>query len=94
MVEFEQDAHWDDEQIAMTFWARRGGERIKCLVRGEALDERFGTTTDSRDRLAAFRDNRAMIEDRIREKIENGRFERDPDGLVTWQVVILPSDLQ
>jgi hypothetical protein len=94
MIEFEQETHWDAEQIAVTLWAKRDDERIKCLVRGEALDERFGTTKNAPDRLDAFRDNRAMIEDRLRAKIENGRFERDPDGVVTWQVVLLPSDLE
>ncbi|WP_119459266.1 DUF1488 domain-containing protein [Rhodospirillaceae bacterium SYSU D60014] len=94
MIEFENDARWDAEQVSVLLWATRDRERIKCLVRGEALDGQFGSGKNEQERLAAFTDNRAMIEGRIRDKIESGHLERDPDGLVPWQVVLLPADLQ
>ncbi|HEV7369052.1 DUF1488 family protein [Arenibaculum sp.] len=95
MINFDSSCEWSDAHLAVVTWATDGdGVRYKILVRGEALDEAYGTEATASERLRAFVENRGTIEDRVRPKIDQRQVEREPEGIAPWQVVILPSDLR
>lgn len=93
MIRFENAVHWSDTHIAVILDAVHDGERIRCLVHGEASDAAYGSDKTMRERLRAYHDHRREIEDAARRKIEGGGLERAPEPKVTWQAVILPADL-
>lgn len=94
MIHFDGSCEWSDEHIAVVTWATGSdGVRIKCLVRGEALDDRFGSDGNASERLRVFQENRSTIEDALRRRLNSGHFEREPSGVVPWQVVLTAADL-
>ncbi len=95
MFRFDDAWEWDDRQIAVKGFATDpDGVRHECLVRGEAIDEAYGTPPEGEARLRAFHDHRSEILAVLTDRLQGGHRERPAGGMVPWQVVLLASDLR
>lgn len=70
----------DGSRMIVAFPADQNGNRIKCAISTEALEDNFnGNNVPSLD---CFRANRSRIESKTASLIERGRFEMDGSILV------------
>ena len=81
-IAFPVDRHaWDSDAYAMIFPAIVDGNKLKCLVSREALEDHFGANGSNYE--AKFLENRLAIERVARNKIHHGEFQADGNILVS-----------
>src|SRR6201998_1104304 len=69
----DQAEKWDFDREVVVFFGQDGENRVWCAISGEALDDDF--RGDSRDKVEVFRENRAAIEQGVRQKYAAGDTE-------------------
>lgn len=72
-ITFERTSAWDFDRDSAAFPAIVDGERIRCLVSQEALQDHFDGGILGADLVATFEANRKMIEGVARKKLESSR---------------------
>lgn len=77
-IQFPNIEAWDSNRDAVTFPADNNGQRIRCAISWEALQDNFGGS--QMPPLECFRSNRSAIEGKAGGLINKKRFE--PDGSV------------
>jgi hypothetical protein len=68
----------DFEREVVFFFGHDGDSRVRCAISREALDDDF--RGEDRDKVEVFRENRAAIEQGVRQKYAAG--DTEPDGSV------------
>lgn len=75
-IQFPDREEWDDVRQVVCFPVLVNGMQLTCVIRGEALSERFGGNSPAQW-LALFRENRWDLEDEaeqlIREQQEDSQ---------------------
>jgi fido (protein-threonine AMPylation protein) len=71
---------WDYDREVVVFYGQDGDGRVRFAISREALDDDF--RGDSRDKVEVFRENRAAIEQRARQKYAAGDTETDGSVLI------------
>jgi fido (protein-threonine AMPylation protein) len=69
---------FDFDREVVVFYGQDGDSRVRCAISREALDDDFHG--DNRDQVEVFRQNRHVIEQRVRQKYAAG--DTEPDGSV------------
>ena len=76
----EQEEKWDFDREVVLFFGQDGDNRVRCAISREALDDDF--RGDGRDKVEVFRENRAAIEQGVRQKYAAGDTETDGSVLI------------
>jgi fido (protein-threonine AMPylation protein) len=76
----EREEKFDFDREVVLFFGQDGKARVRCAISREALDDDFGG--DNRDKVEVFRENRAAIEQRARQKYAAGDTETDGSILI------------
>jgi hypothetical protein len=76
----DQAEKWDFDREVVVFFGQDGDSRARCAISREALDDDF--RGDNRDKVEVFRENRAAIEQRARQKYVAGDTETDGSILI------------
>jgi len=71
---------WDFDREVVVFFGQDGDSHVRCAISREALDDDFHG--DNRDKVEVFRENRAAIEQRARQKYAAGDTETDGSILI------------
>jgi len=80
------EERFDAMRDVVEFWGLDRGERIRCVISEEALDDHFHG--DNRNKLEVFRENRPAIEELAQRKYLTGQVE--PDGTVLIRTADIP----
>jgi fido (protein-threonine AMPylation protein) len=76
----EQKEKFDFDREVVFFFGQDGDSRVRCVISREALDGDF--RGDDRDKVEVFRENRAAIEQGVRQKYTAGDTETDGSVLI------------
>jgi fido (protein-threonine AMPylation protein) len=76
----DQAEKWDFDREVVLFFGQDGDNRVRCAISREALDDDF--RGDGRDKVEVFRENRAAIEQGVRQKYAAGDTETDGSVLL------------
>ena len=76
----DQAEKWDFDREVVLFFGQDGDNRVRCAISREALDDDF--RGDGRDKVEVFRENRAAIEQGVRQKYAAGDTETDASVLI------------
>jgi fido (protein-threonine AMPylation protein) len=76
----EEKEKFDFDREVVLFFGQDGNSRVRCAISREALDDDF--RGDNRDKVEVFRENRAAIEQRARQKYSAGDTETDGSVLI------------
>jgi Fic family protein len=76
----DQAEKWDFDREVVLFFGQDADNRVRCAVSREALDDDF--RGDDRDKVEVFRENRAAIEQGVRQKYAAGDTETDGSVLI------------
>jgi len=76
----DQAEKWDFDREVVLFLGQDGDNRVRCAISREALDDDF--RGDGRDKVEVFRENRAAIEQGVRQKYAAGDTETDGSVLI------------
>ena len=72
-VAFETDERWNFDRGGVIFWAHADGERVRCIVSREAIEDSFGGEGTKEASLQHFRQNRSSFEAEAAALIRSGR---------------------
>jgi fido (protein-threonine AMPylation protein) len=76
----DQAEKWDFDREVVLLFGQDGDNRVRCAISREALDDDF--RGDGRDKVEVFRENRAAIEQGVRQKYAAGDTETDASVLI------------
>jgi fido (protein-threonine AMPylation protein) len=76
----DQAEKWDFDREVVLFFGQDEDNRVRCAISREALDDDF--RGDNRDKVEVFRENRAAIEQGVRQKYAAGDTETDGSVLI------------
>ncbi len=76
----EQEEKFDFDHEGVFFFGQDGDSRVRCAISREALDDDF--RGHDRDKVEVFRENRAAIEQGVRQKYAAGDTETDGSVLI------------
>jgi len=77
----EQEEKFDFDREVVFFFGKDGDSRVRCAISREALDDDF--RGEDRDKVEVFRENRAAIEQGVRQKYAAGDTRRTGPFLST-----------
>ncbi len=85
MIAFPKRAEWDGERSEVRFPAAILDRTVICRIPANVLRKRFAAAEGGVGALAAFHENRAAIEARVKSKLLSGSYQADGSILLSLQ---------